>query len=246
VGRRRFRWRGSRAGRSYMRIALITRRDRCEYEHVRPAASARLEPAQIDHTRPSAVAERYQVAARGRVSSPTSVVPCHLRMHTAGIGSPGAYCSQSCGDGGPTILQRLSYGFTVPAMSHSRTVVSSPAVASSRPSGLNATDVTPLVCPVMGSPTWRRVVTSHNRTVASEPVVASSRSPSSPPRRALRRPGPGTRHQRTPICPRTRRMWRHRPSRYPGGESATEMLNAAVAASRVSHSPATQPRSAGT
>ena len=60
------------------------------------------------------------------------------------------------------------------AGSHSRTVLSPPALASSRPSGLNATPRTELVWPVR----VRRcsaVAGSHSRTVLSPPALASSR-----------------------------------------------------------------------
>ena len=50
---------------------------------------------------------------------------------------------------------------------HNRTVLSSPAVASRCPSGLNATLVTASVWPVSGSPTGWPVSASHSRTVLS-------------------------------------------------------------------------------
>ena len=50
-----------------------------------------------------------------------------------------------------------------------------PAVASNRPSGLNATPDTTPVWPVSGWPCGWPVATSHSRTVRSAPAVASSR-----------------------------------------------------------------------
>ena len=61
---------------------------------------------------------------------------------------------------------------------HSRTVPSPPALASSLPSGLNATPYTPcraLAC--RGAPTARPVAGFHSRTVPSAPALASSLPP---------------------------------------------------------------------
>ena len=67
-------------------------------------------------------------------------------------------------------------GFLV-AGSHNRTLSSTLADASRVPSGLNATDQTPLVWPVSGSPTGYLVAGSHNRTVSSS-LADASRVPS--------------------------------------------------------------------
>ena len=56
---------------------------------------------------------------------------------------------------------------------HSRTVPSTPAVASRCPSGLNATPVTGPVWPVSGSPRGWPVSGFHSRTVPSSLAVAS-------------------------------------------------------------------------
>ena len=80
---------------------------------------------------------------------------------------------------------------------HNRTVPSPPAVASSLPSGLNATPITPLGAgrSWRGVPTGWPVAGSHNRTVPSPPALASSlpsglnATPNTPP--AGRRPWRG-------------------------------------------------------
>ena len=60
------------------------------------------------------------------------------------------------------------------AGSHSRTVPSLPALASSRPSGENATLLTPPAWPSRVAAGWP-VAGSHSRTVPSLPALASSR-----------------------------------------------------------------------
>ena len=63
---------------------------------------------------------------------------------------------------------------------HSRTVPSPPALASSLPSGLNATAITPPSGPEpvrSGAPTGRPVAGFHSRTVPSPPAMASSLPP---------------------------------------------------------------------
>ena len=61
---------------------------------------------------------------------------------------------------------------------HNRTVPSPPAVASSLPSGLNATASTPPWGPALvawrGAPTGWLVTGFHHRTVPSPPALASS------------------------------------------------------------------------
>ena len=60
---------------------------------------------------------------------------------------------------------------------HSRTVPSEPALASSLPSGLNATPYTPALGPVTagrGVPEGWRVTVFHSRSVPEEPTVAIS------------------------------------------------------------------------
>src|SRR6516225_4418285 len=60
------------------------------------------------------------------------------------------------------------------AVFHSRTVPSPPALASSLPSGLNATEITPFwALAGRGAPTGWRVAVFHSRTVPSPPAVAS-------------------------------------------------------------------------
>src|SRR5262249_43311340 len=81
---------------------------------------------------------------------------------------------------------------------HSRTVPSSPpALASSLPSGLNATDVIAPACPVRGLPIWRWVAGFHSRTAPSPPAVAgrlpsglTASAPAPPPTVTARRGAP--------------------------------------------------------
>src|ERR1700730_4696535 len=73
--------------------------------------------------------------------------------------------------GGPSGVSR-SRGGSPPAVSHSPTEPSSPALASSVPSGLKATDHTRPLCPARVC--WRAPVrASHSRIARSSPAVAS-------------------------------------------------------------------------
>src|SRR5262249_7045813 len=92
-----------------------------------------------------------------------------------GSGSPGAYWCHSSVVGDPTSEQMLATRSRNSFRSHSRTVWSALVVASSRPSGLNATPLTAPGWPVRGAQTGWRVAGSHSRTVASALVVANSR-----------------------------------------------------------------------
>src|SRR5262245_19656134 len=71
------------------------------------------------------------------------------------------------------VLRVLPAGWPV-AVFHSRTVLSPPALASSAPSGLNATPSTPYRALAWKAATGRQVAVFHSRAVPSASALASS------------------------------------------------------------------------
>ncbi len=88
---------------------------------------------------------------------------------------PGANATEFTGSVWPVRDIPSGRGAVRSVTSHSRTVLSSPAVARVCPSGANATDRTMPVWPVNGAPSGRgavRSVTSHSRTAPPLPALA--------------------------------------------------------------------------